>query len=203
MLCAVALTGGIGSGKTMVAGLFNKLYNVNIISADRIAKEIITLPHFAALIIEKLGNYVANLDGSINRKNLRDIIIHNSATRSWLNSIIHPVIRQKIKHEFIKSQSLYTIIEIPLLTSESLSYYPYINRVISVFSSLETKITRIMLRDNQTRYQALAMIKSQVNDDERQKFSDFVINNDFNTIKFLLPQIKIINQKVLSFRKSN
>ncbi|WP_440683234.1 dephospho-CoA kinase [Cysteiniphilum halobium] len=193
----VALTGGIGSGKTTVANLFNTLYNIDIICADQIAKEVILLPEIIDAITHKFGHHMISSDGIVDRKALRNAISHDSSARSWLNDLMHPIIRQQIESRLAQSQSIYTIVDIPLLIKETLTNYPYLKKIISVCAPLEAKLNRIVIRDNQTKAQALLMVQSQINDDERRTFSDFVIENNAD-ISALTPQILTIHQKILS-----
>lgn len=193
----VALTGGIGSGKTTVANLFNQLHIIDIICADQVAREVILLPQITQSIIDRFGTMVTINNNTIDRKALRHIISCDPSARSWLHNLMHPIIREQIELRLAKSQSIYTIIDIPLLTTVTLDNYPYLKKVISVCASLEVKINRIVTRDNQTKAQALLMIQSQISDDERRTLSDFIIENDAD-ISALYPQINAIHQNILS-----
>lgn len=194
---SVALTGSIGSGKTTVAHLFHELHNIDIICADQVAREVILLPEVIEAIINEFGDTVI-ANGKIDRKALRHIISNNSSARAWLNDLMHPIIRQQIELKLSKSQSIYTIIDIPLLTAATLTNYPYLKKIISICASMETKLDRITARDNQTTSQALLMIQSQISDDERCTFSDFIIKND-SDISHLIPQVNAIHHSILSF----
>ncbi|MDA0912061.1 MAG: dephospho-CoA kinase [Proteobacteria bacterium] len=194
---SVALTGSIGSGKTTVANLFHELHNIDIICADQVAREVILLPEVIEAIINEFGDTVI-ANGKIDRKALRHIISNNSSARAWLNDLMHPIIRQQIELKLSKSQSIYTIIDIPLLTAATLTNYPYLKKIISICASMETKLDRITARDNQTTSQALLMIQSQISDDERCTFSDFIIKND-GDISHLIPQVNAIHHSILSF----
>lgn len=196
----VALTGAIGSGKTTVASLFNKSYNIDIICADQCAKEVILLPEVITSIIDKFGDSILNADGIIDRKSLRSAISHNSSARLFLNNLMHPIIRQSIESKLIKSQSVYTIVDIPLLRLETLDNYPYLQKIISVFASIERKLARITMRDNENRSQAFLILQSQISDNNRRQFSDFVIEND-ETMIALNPKINKINQTLCAFVK--
>ncbi|WP_440616091.1 dephospho-CoA kinase [Cysteiniphilum sp. 6C5] len=193
----VALTGGIGSGKTTVANLFHELHNIDIICADQVAREVILLSEVIEAIINEFGDTVIT-NGMIDRKVLRSIISQDTSARTWLNNLMHPIIRQQIELKLSKSQSIYTIIDIPLLTTATLANYPYLKKIISICACMETKLDRIIKRDNQTKSQALLMIQSQISDDERHTFSDFVIKND-GDISDLIPQINATHHSILSF----
>ncbi|WP_119343244.1 dephospho-CoA kinase [Facilibium subflavum] len=194
---AVGLTGGIGSGKTTVAQLFSEKFDIDVICADRIAKAVLQEKAVIADIAAYFGDTVLTKDGQVDRPILRQIITSNHKAREHLNQLTHPVIREHIHTALEKSQSPYTLIDIPLLTKDSLSHYPYLQKIITVVADKNTKITRIMQRDNQTYTQAHAMINSQISDNERKAFSDFVIENNGDKHS-LLSKVAQIHQSLLS-----
>lgn len=198
----IALTGGIGSGKTTVAKLFKKIYNIDIVCADQCAKDVLYLPEIIDEVVNKLGIEIISSKKVIDRKKLRNIIANNKSKRAWLNKLMHPIIRERIKDKIVKSSSSYAIIDIPLLTQQSIIHYPYIKKVILVSSLLEIKVSRIIKRDSQNREQVLAMIDSQINDFNREKFSDFIITNNADMTS-LISQIKQINQKICMYCDRN
>ncbi|WP_100550715.1 dephospho-CoA kinase [Caedibacter taeniospiralis] len=191
----VALTGGIGSGKTTVVEIFKTQHGIDVICADQCAKEVILLPEVISAIVNQFGAPILDDGGLIDRQKLRYIISQDSSARHWLNKLMHPIIRQQIEEKLKQSHSIYTIIDIPLLTQESLANYPYLKKIICVCALLERKLARIIQRDKQTKDEALALIQSQISDDERRGFSDFVIDNN-GDIKALVPQITQIDLKI-------
>lgn len=191
----IILTGGIGSGKTTVANIFKTQHGIDVICADQCAKEVIKLPEVIQTIKQSFNSYIVNPKGQINRTKLRQLISQNNEARIWLNNIMHPNIRKNIEDKLKQSQSIYTIVDIPLLNQENVANYPYLKKIICVYASLETRIDRIIERDNQTNEQALAIIQSQITDYERHKFSDFIINNNEDLI-VLMPKIKKIHQEL-------
>ncbi|MBK2125236.1 dephospho-CoA kinase [Fangia hongkongensis] len=193
---AVGLTGGIGSGKTTVAKLFYQYYQINTVSADLCAREVITRSNIISEISTHFGKEFVNREGQINRQMLRERIIQNPKDKSWLNALMHPIIRKMLVDQVAQSQSIYTLVDIPLLTLKALKDYPYLQKIITVTAKLEIKIARIMARDKQNHHQALSMIKAQIDDAEREKFSDFIIQNNHDEIE-LLRQIEPIHQKLV------
>ncbi|WP_116963457.1 dephospho-CoA kinase [Fastidiosibacter lacustris] len=192
----VALTGGIGSGKTTVASLFAQRYHIEVICADQYAKKTIELPHVIEAIYQHFGKNVVQNNMKVNRLALRKIISLNAKDRLWLNNLMHPIIRKQIEDALKLSQSAYTIVDIPLLTQSTLSNYSYLKKVICVCAPFEIKVQRIMARDKQTKKNTILMINSQISDDERRKFSDFIIEND-HEISLLLPQIDKIHNSIM------
>ncbi len=114
-MLVVGLTGGIGSGKSTVANLFAE-HGVPIIDTDVLARDL-TLPNQPALaaIAQHFGQTVLHPDGSLNRGTLRNIIFANEAERTWLEHLLHPLIRAEIKQQIQNLPSPYCIVVIPLL----------------------------------------------------------------------------------------
>jgi len=172
----VGLTGGIGSGKTTVANLFAQNYNIEIICADKIARAVGMEPEVIEQIAKVFGHHIVK-NGQLNRKALRQIISTDIKAQQKLNAIMHPIIRQRLVEKTQQSQSIYTLVDIPLLDKKTLAFYSYLNKVICVLAPLQARIKRVMQRDNQTKIQVTSLIDKQITDNERQAFSDYVINN--------------------------
>ena len=194
---AVGLTGSIGSGKTTVAELFAKYYHIAIISADECAQEVIQQSAVIEAIAQYFGNTVLNAQQQVNRQYLREVITKDSDAKGWLDRLMHPMIREKIYHKLKESSSEYSIIEIPLLNKNSLTYYPYLKKIITVVATSQLKISRIMARDNSNIEQANLMLDSQISDHERIAFSDYIIEN--NTSKIALKKrVETIHRAIVS-----
>lgn len=194
MVFCVGLTGSIASGKSTVAEVFAQL-NVPIINADKIAKEL-TAKGQPALqaIVTHYGQELLTTEGELNRRALREIIFTNSQERSWLEHLLHPLIRQAIKEQVASCTSIYCVVEIPLLVDKTL--YPYIDRILLVTAPVETQITRIMQRDQCTKEQALTAIATQPDLKVRlQNADDLLINNV--EVEQLKNQVMDLHQKYL------
>ena len=110
----VGLTGGIGCGKTTIAGLFEK-HAVPVIDADRIAHQLVAKGQAALVRIEQaFGAAVLNGDGTLNRQKLKEIIFSDAGQKQKLESILHPMIYQAIQAELDLLDSPYCIICIPI-----------------------------------------------------------------------------------------
>lgn len=111
----VALTGGIGSGKSTVADEFAHL-GVTVIDADIIARQVVE-PGTPALlaIAERFGPQMINDDGSLNRRRLRERIFAHSEDKAWLNALLHPLIQQETRRQMQSSTSPYLLWVVPLL----------------------------------------------------------------------------------------
>lgn len=128
MRYTVALTGGIGSGKSTVANAFADL-GINVIDADIIARQVVE-PGTPALkaIEEHFGSDVIAADGSLQRRILRERIFSNPEEKSWLNALLHPLIQQETQRQFQQATSPYLLWVVPLLVENSL--YKKADRVL-------------------------------------------------------------------------
>ena len=174
MYC-VGLTGSIASGKSTVAHYFSAL-NVDVINADEIAKELTSnnQPAFHK-IVSHFGQTALTTTGELNRRYLRQLIFGNPQERLWLETLLHPLIRNEIKRKVSKLKTPYCLIEIPLLTDRS--KYPYLNRVLLVQAAFEQQIARLITRDISSREDALAILATQSNHDIQLALADDILIN--------------------------
>lgn len=181
MYC-VGLTGSVACGKSTVAGCFSDL-GVDIISADQIARELVT-PNQPALqhIIRQFGVSILTPTGELNRRHLRNIILQDDNARCWLEHLLHPLIRERIEQQVSQSTGVYCLIEIPLLTD--LTDYPYLNRVLLVDCDPELQINRLMQRDHCPRENAIALLMATQKDHNKRRAiaDDVIVNTDSITV---------------------
>lgn len=174
MYC-VGLTGNIASGKSTVATYFARL-GVDVISADEIAKELTTSkqPAFHE-IISHFGESILMPSGELNRRYLRQLIFNDAPKRRWLEKLLHPLIRNRIKDKISHVKTPYCLIEIPLLTDRS--HYPYLNRILVVEAEPDQLIARFMARDNATKEEMLAILATQADSGELHALADDILIN--------------------------
>ena len=172
----VGLTGGIGSGKSTAVKIFNEL-GIDSIDADDVAKNIIDSNKNARkLFIEEFGDKYILKNHKINRDLLREDIFNDKSKIKKLESIIHPIVREEIFAFIQKSESIYTIIDVPLIfETKSEDFY---NKIVVVDCDTNTQILRASQRDNQTEESILKIIGNQATREERFSIADYVINND-------------------------
>lgn len=176
MIFSVGLTGNIASGKSTVAQLFAD-FGIKIINADKVSKELtIQGSNAYQKILDHFGAEIILDDGELNRRKLRDHIFTDHEERVWLEGLLHPLIRQQLELQISSCSTPYCVVEIPLLIDKK--NYPYLNRILLVTAPIEIQIQRVMLRDQCTREQALAIISTQPEINERLKYADDVIVND-------------------------
>jgi dephospho-CoA kinase len=173
----VGLTGGIGSGKSTVADLF-AAHGVPLVDTDRIAHRI-TAPHGMAMpqIAAEFGNVFVAADGSLDRARMRALVFSDEGARKRLEAIMHPLIRAETEREQRDAQGPYVIVVVPLLV-ESGNWKTRVNRVLTVDCSVDTQISRVMLRNGFSREQVLAIIGHQATREARLAAADDVIDND-------------------------
>jgi dephospho-CoA kinase len=171
----IALTGGIGSGKTAVSDRFAAL-GVPVIDTDLIAREVVE-PGQPALdrLVEAFGEGVLDAGGNLDRRGLRDLVFSDAAARRQLEEILHPEIRELALRRIAGVESPYCIVVIPLLNSPD--SFPGLDRVLVVDAERSARVERVMSRDNVSREQAATVIQAQINRDQRLAMADEVLEN--------------------------
>ena len=171
----VALTGGIGSGKSTVADEFAHL-GVTVIDADIIARQVVE-PGTPALlaIAERFGPQMINDDGSLNRRRLRERIFAHSEDKAWLNALLHPLIQQETRRQMQASTSPYLLWVVPLLVENRLT--DKADRILVVDVPKETQIERTIRRDGVSREHAEHILAAQATREQRLTAADDVIEN--------------------------
>jgi len=175
----VGLTGGIASGKNTVAVMFNTL-GAEIIDADKIANDLINArvdrDNIPAKIVGFFGEDILNNSGMIDKKSLADIVFKDRKKLEYLDSIMHPEIISIIKDKIALSRNGVVIINAPLIVeTEAISL---VDKLIVVSVSTENQIVRLRARSSLTKEEACQRIDAQLPIKEKEKFADFVIDNN-------------------------
>jgi len=179
MSIIVGLTGGIGSGKSAVSGFFKKL-GVSVVDADIVAREVVQKGQPALIEISRRFGQDILLDGELNRGKLRDVIFANEQEKAWLNSLLHPLIRERMLAQLKLATGDYVILEAPLLLENNLQ--GVCEQVVVVDIDETVQITRASARDNRSREQIKAIIDSQIGRQQRLEKANFVIDNTVITL---------------------
>lgn len=172
----VGLTGGIGSGKSAAACVF-KNEGINVIDADNLAKEVVAkdTPGFIK-VVEYFGSEIIAEDGSLDRAKLRKEVFGSNEKRIALESITHPLVREKMSEKILASQSAYSIIEVPLIfETKSMSSY---DRILVIDCESKVQLERAILRDNNSGDVIQKIINSQCSREERLSIANDVISNN-------------------------
>lgn len=201
MSFVVALTGGIASGKTTVANLFHEHFSIDLVDADVIAREVVE-PGTDGLkaITAHFGQTILNQDGSLNRTALRERIFADPEQKTWINQLLHPMIRQRMQQALAQTTSPYTLLIVPLLVENQLQNMA--DRVLVVDVEESIQIERTIARDNVSIEQAQAILTAQATRAQRLAIADDVLKNDAKNQK-LLPQITLLHQKYLAMSRQN
>lgn len=172
----LGLTGGIGSGKSAAAQCFIDL-GVHLVDADHAARWVVEPGRPAlAQIAEHFGASVLQADGTLNRSALRELIFEDPQQRVWLESLLHPLIREEIRQYLARAESAYAILVSPLLLETS--QHQMVQRVLVIDVPESVQIERTVLRDKTNEEQVRAILKAQASRDERLSRADDVIVND-------------------------
>lgn len=191
----IAVTGGIGSGKSTVADLFRK-YAVPVIDTDEIARELVQPGQPAlAQIIEKFGAAYQNSDGSLNRRALRELIFTDAQARTKLESILHPAIHAVVMERLACLTADYCLIIIPLLATGT-QHYPY-DRVLVVDVSEKIQLQRTSARDAQDEHATRKMMAAQAGRNALLALADDVIDNN-GSLTQLAGQVERLHEKYIA-----
>lgn len=191
----VGLTGGIGSGKTTIAGMFSA-QGARIIDTDLISHELTraagkAIPEIRAAF----GNDFITADGALDRNRMRALVFSDPAAKQRLESILHPLILSRTQQESTTPTAApYTLVVVPLLF-ESGRYAGWMNRVIAVDCPETLQIARTMQRSNLKEPEVRAILAQQLGRKERQALSDEVIRND-GTLEDLKMQVIGVHRRL-------
>ena len=196
----IGLTGGIGSGKTTVANIFAEL-GITLVDADIVAREVVQQGSIGLNnIVQHFGEQVLLADGSLNRARLREIIFQDDSERLWLNSLLHPMIRQTMLSQCKEAQSNYVIMVVPLLFENGLD--SLVDRTLLVDISPELQQQRTVARDAVTAEQVKNIIGSQASRAEKLSKADDVIDNQ-GEISALKCKVQALHNLYLSLANNS
>ena len=195
----VTLTGGIASGKSLVSDLL-EIHGCKIIDLDVISREVV-MPGADGLqeLIDTFGKSILLSDGSLSRKNLRDVLYKKGRNRALIEQILHPKILHKMKAMMNDYHEGVMIVVIPLLVEKEL-WGPF-DRAILVDCESETQIKRLMERENIDSEKAKTMLMAQASREQRLKLNehlptDIIENN--SRVSDLKEKVEKLNQKLFS-----
>jgi len=190
----IALTGGVASGKSTVARLFQAL-GAKLIDTDQVSRDIVApgMPALAA-VVEQFGSGVLRADGTLDRARLRELVFADPAARARLESITHPAIREQVALLCARAGGPYQIIAVPLLveTGTQRNY----DRVLLVDCHPQIQLARLMARDSIDREQARRILAAQAPREARLAVADDVIVNESDAAA-LAPQVESLHRSYL------
>lgn len=173
---SVGLTGGIGSGKTTIAGIFASL-GAGIVDADAASREIMLpgSPVFSA-VAEKFGKGVIAPDGTLDRRHLRSIVFSSPEALSFLESVTHPAIMQLMSEKMASIDAPYVIAVVPLLFEKH--FDSLVRRTLAVDLDESLQLSRTVERDSSSPESVMAIMSHQLPRGRRAVMADDIIYND-------------------------
>lgn len=199
MRYVVGLTGGIGSGKSLIANLFAEL-GVLIVDADVVARTVVEKGSpLLAKIADHFAESVLNEKGELNRAYLRSYIFAHPTEKEWLNNLLHPAIRTEMLAQMQAVKAPYLLLVVPLLIENQLT--TLCDRVLVVDVPMEVQIARTTERDGSALETVKQIIAAQVNRETRLQYADDVIENALPLAQNLVnlkAQVLQLHQRYLS-----
>jgi dephospho-CoA kinase len=190
----VGLTGGIGTGKSVVASLFVQL-GIPVYNSDNKAKWLMN--NNDSLKDELVEAFGVNTygDGVLNKTYLSNLVFNDSEKLKKINEIVHPYVRIDFEEWLNHNSSVPYVIKEAAILIES-GAYKQVDSILLVLSDLENRIARVLQRDNVKREDVLARIKNQLSDEEKQKFSDYTIDNNSSLLELEI-KVKATHKEIL------
>ena len=195
----VGLTGGIGSGKTTIAKMFNEL-GVSIYIADIEAKKLMhTSQEIKEELIAAFGEETY-IDGELNRSYLSNIVFNQPEELKNINEIVHPRVGQHFKDWYAaRSEEKYIIKEVAILFEND--SYKHCDKIITVVAPLETRFERLLQRDQTTREAIQSRMNNQWSDAKKIALSDYIIHNEDlekakNQVAKIHQEISLMSQEI-------
>jgi len=193
----VGLTGGIGSGKSLIAELFTHL-GIPVYSADLRAKEIMTEDDEVRKELITIFGEKIYVGGILDRKKLAKIVFNDPDQLQLLNKVVHPAVRKDYNEWHDRQNAAYTIREAAILFESGA--YADCNKIITVNAEEALRLRRVIKRDKSEEEEVVLRMKNQWSDEQRAEKSNFVISN--NEQDMILPQVLEIHDILLKMNKN-
>lgn len=186
----VGLTGGIGSGKSTVCKIF-EILGTPVFYSDDVSKKILFSDKISKVVVKKFGKEVL-FNNKLSKSHLADYVFNHKMALSWLNDLLHPLVKEEFDKWLAKQKVPFVLKEAAILFESGA--YKSCDLVINVSCCRSIRIKRVSQRDGRSVSEINAIINKQWSEDERVKYSDFIINNSNQK---LLPQIISLHQQLL------
>lgn len=193
----IGLTGGIGSGKTVVSNVFRAL-GVPVYIADYEAKRLMQSDPVIIRSVRKLLGERSYQDGVLNREYIGEYVFKDSEKLAQLNAIVHPAVHADFEQWTKSFEGEPYVIEEAAVLFES-GGAERMDYTIFVRAALETRVERVVKRDQATEDRVMDRIRNQMDDDSKEKLADFVIINEIDSM--ILPQIVDLHHTFLKINR--
>lgn len=188
----IGLTGGIGSGKSVVARVFGVL-GIPVYNADARARELMERDPAVRTALEgRFGPEVFLPDGRLHRTALAARIFNNVDALQAVNAIVHPAVRRDFDAWAARQQAPYALMEAALMAENE--GWRRFDRVVAVACPEEERVRRVMLRDGVSEEQVRARMRNQATEEQRLAIADHVVRNDGHEL--VIPQVLAIDAEL-------
>ena len=188
----IGLTGGIGSGKTTVASVFSS-FGIPIYNSDVRAKHIMNTNADLIISIKELLGNEAYKNGLINKPYISNAIFNSKQLLAKINALVHPKVAEDFTSWSKEHSKFSFVIKESAILIESKAYKS-VDKIIVVNAPVALRIKRVALRDNADEAAIKARMSNQINDNERNQYADYIINN--NSEDSLILQVQKIIKKI-------
>jgi dephospho-CoA kinase len=188
----IGLTGGLGSGKSTVAHIFEVL-GIPVYYADAASKRLMNDDEKVKAAVQNAFGKKVYPEGKLDRKYLAEIVFKDEKKLELLNSIVHPATLRDADEWISKQTAPYAIKEAALIFESG--SHQNLDYVIGVKAPLHLRLQRAMKRDNISHEEAMARINKQINEEIKMRLCDFIIINDEQ--QMVIPQVLALHQKLL------
>ena len=191
-MLVVGLTGGVGSGKSAVADIFKKDFNVPVIDADVVARHLTETEEIRERLYEAFGDAYFDNNRVLLREQLRQAVFADAGIRRTLEDLLHPLVYREIRRQLSQLDAGYCILVVPLLLEtggEGL-----VNHILVIDCAVEQQVERVVVRDNCSETHVRDIISAQLGRDARLKWADDVLDND-NSLESLREKVAILHDK--------
>lgn len=194
----VGITGGIGSGKSVVSMVFRQL-GIPVYDSDAEAKLLYDkFPELRDAVRKQIAEEAFDSNGKLDRKKLAEIVFQFPEKLEILNQLVHPLVKMDFQNWVQKHPEAAYVVKEAAILFES-GAYSDCDKVITVVAPRELRIQRVRERDRKTKSEIEAIMHRQSNDEEKIKRSDFVIQNDEKEL--ILPQVLAIHESLSKEQK--
>jgi dephospho-CoA kinase len=201
MALVIALTGGIGSGKSSVANMLAEL-GAAVIDTDEIAHDLTAAGQPGArAIAREFGAGSLDASGALDRKRMRELVFSDAAAKQKLEALLHPMIRAEVADRIARvtaktsSRPPYIVLVVPLLI-ETGAYRKLAQRVLVVDSDEQQQVARVVRRSQLTPAAVAAIMANQASREERLRHADDIVRNDGDLVT-LRASVEALHQKYL------